>query len=245
MARDPGGSWRGAALPPGTKSAVAVSQRRVGGAGRCWDSRRSPPCAARTSPAAPWPRPWLCKRPGRMGSRELSQVGTAAWFLEWNFLVAACFEGTPSGGRRAAGFFRVVTDPRGRRTWLLRAGLCVCVLLRLLLPGASAHFQALRTSVSLPFRASTCPEWRLLGTLLPAPITPWTRRVLGIGRVLMLILQEEVPCQAWGRAGRPRSAFLKPLLGQIHPLDQSTLGPVPAVRPGTGSASLLGGRGML
>lgn len=41
----------------------------------------------------------------------------------------------------------------------------------------------------------------------------------------------------------PRFSFLKPLLGQIHPLDQSELGPIPAVRLGTGSASLLQGVG--
>lgn len=41
----------------------------------------------------------------------------------------------------------------------------------------------------------------------------------------------------------PRFSSLKPLLGQIHPLDQSALGPIPAVRLGTGSASLLQGVG--
>lgn len=130
----------------------------------------------------------------------------------------------------------MVSDPRGRRAWLSQPSLCACT--------AQAHLQALRTSVSLPFKASTCLEWRFLGTLL-ALVTPWTRCVLGMGKVVVLILQEEIPCRAWGRAGRPRSAFLKPLLGQIHPLDQSKLGPIPAVRLGTGFASLLQGVGAL
>lgn len=66
---------------------------------------------------------------------------------------------------------------------------------------------------------------------------------MGIGKVHELFLEEERPCQLWSRAGCPQLAFLRPFLGQIHPPDQSKLGPVPAVRLDTGFASLLWGVG--
>lgn len=48
-----------------------------------------------------------------------------------------------------------------------------------------------------------------------------------------------------GRADCSPFSFLQPTLalGQIHPLNQSKLGPAPAVRLGTGFASLLQGVG--
>lgn len=58
-----------------------------------------------------------------MGSRELSQVGLAAWFLEWNFLAATCLEGTQSQGRRrplSGGIW-----PQGAKTWFAQPSLCV------------------------------------------------------------------------------------------------------------------------
>lgn len=53
----------------------------------------------------------------------------------------------------------------------------------------------------------------------------------------------EIPCQVGGRASCSQFSFPKPLLGQIHSLDQSKLGPVPAVRLDTGFASMLQGVG--
>lgn len=106
----------------------------------------------------------------------------------------------------------------------------------------SARLQTLGTSVSLLCKASPLPgveaSRNLAGsgyTLGPVCIEDWT----GSGAVS----KEEIPCWVWGRAGCPRFSFLSPSLGQIHPLDQSKLGPIPAVRLGTGFASLLQGVG--
>lgn len=57
-----------------------------------------------------------------------------------------------------------------------------------------------------------------------APVTLQTRCLLGPRKVPRLFLEEEVAWQVWGRAGCPRFSFLKPLLGQIHPLDPSKWG---------------------
>lgn len=72
-----------------------------------------------------------------------------------------------------------------------------------------------------------------------ALVSPSTQHALGIEKGLELFLEEVVPCRVWGRAACPQFSFLQPILGQIHPLNQSKPGPAPAVRLGTGFASLL------
>lgn len=186
MARDRRGSGRGAALPSwhqGRSHGAEVGQWEESGH---WLSQvccsfpglsaagtpgRGPLHCVRV-PIAAWPRPRPWRKPGRMGSRELSQVGLAAWFREWNFLVATCLEGTQSQGRRR--LFSGGIWPQWAKNVVFPAQP-LCGLLRPLLPGLSAPSRLSGLQRASRTRPAPCQEWRLLGTWpagRPALVTP-------------------------------------------------------------------------
>lgn len=219
MARDRRGSGRGAALPSwhqGRSHGAEVGQWEESGH---WLSQvccsfpglsaagtpgRGPLHCVRV-PIAAWPRPRPWRKPGRMGSRELSQVGLAAWFREWNFLVATCLEGTQSQGRRR--LFSGGIWPQWAKNVVFPAQP-LCGLLRPLLPGLSAPSRLSGLRRASRARPAPCQEWRLLGTWPAGRLWLHLRPHVygGLGRFLCCFWRRD-STPGWGQSRLPALDF--------------------------------------